>query len=224
MFSNSESTGQPRNIKQLGFLMALLVVLTGIWLMSKYVTNGQAGHVAMKAFGVEFSSSLEQEDLHGMLKERSNDVETRALVKSVFGLYELDNNLLAAIKKQKYTTEFSRQLRQMRDHMIGPFNPPEVSIQLIFSDDMTDARAKVCSDSIFLNQSVNISTPDRKHMYSIENANELLIYDCPAANRKPETMVVASEFGSRLLKTDKPPPSINAIAKPLSVRFVTNKY
>ncbi len=201
--------------------LSLVGILTLLVINSQDNHTLTGGSISLVMPGVEIKRTSDGIDFEKLLSEESSFHKNKESAKRVFGLYEIDSDLISAIEKLAYDSPFSIELRKMHERMRGPFFAPDVTVELAFSDQIGVSRAQVCADSMFLNKSLTIATEDGGSMDMIENANELLLHECPAHQREFEKIIVAEKFGARLLGTENPPPSVQVIAKAIpSIRFI----
>lgn len=207
-------------LKLATFGMSCFALLIALVINNK-LRDGSGGLVVLSVPGFEIKLISEEIDIEKILSRESNQLSNKAIAKRVLGLYEIDHHLLREIENIEYGNWFAAELRNMQTRMRGPFYAPHVKVELAFSDQINIARAQVCADSMFLNQSLTIATQDGGSLDMIENANELLLHECPVDQREFEKIIVAEQFGARLLGTDKPPASVQVIAKAIpSIRFI----
>ena len=192
--------------------MSCATFILGIVAASYAVTSGPGGVARLSLGNFNFEIKINEVDLNGLLKRKSYDQER---VKTAYGLYEIDSELINAIAKLDYDTRFSQELRGLRDRFIGPFNAPDVNVEIKFNESLEESNAQVCPDSIFYEKRVNIALSDLSNMYPVDKAGLPIIHGCPTPQGKPQPIVVSSALGKKLLKQDELPDSLLAVAKVL---------
>ncbi len=198
-----------------------ITALVMLMIVSQFERTRNGGVIIFKIPGLEIHREAAEIDIEKLLSAPETKDANKEIAKRVLTLYELDSKLLSAIEGLGYSDNFSIGLRDMQERMRGPFFAPDVKVELAFSDEVGFSRARVCADSIFRNQSMTIATEDGGNMDMIESANELLLHECPAHQRDVEKIIVAEKFGIRLLGTENPPSSVQAIAKAIpTIRFI----
>lgn len=196
-------------------------ILVFLIITNQFNQSGNSGSMSLIMPGVKLQHVSDDINVEQILSDKQRFHANKAIAKRIFGLYELDHELLSAMDKLDYQSDFSIELRKLQERMRGPFFAPDVKVELAFSDQIGISRARVCADSMFLNQSLTIATEDGDSMDMIESANELLLHECPAHQREVEKIIVAEQFGVRLLGTEKPPASVQVIAKAIpTIRFI----
>ena len=192
--------------------ISCITFMLGIAATSYAVTSGPGGIARLSLGSFNFEIKINEIDLDSLLEKKSYGKER---VKAAYGLYEIDFELIDAIAKLNYDTWFSQQLRGLRDRFIGPFNAPDVNVEIKFSESLEESNAQVCPDSIFYEKRVNIALSDLSNMYPVDKAGLPIIHGCPTPQGKPQRIVVSSALGKKLLKQDELPDSLPAIAKVL---------
>jgi hypothetical protein len=198
--------------------IALISSLTfglGIAAASYAVTSGLGGQAKLKLGEFSYEIQINEADLPSLLEKRSDDNSIKEEVKRIYSLYELDSDLVKYISKLKYKESFSEDLRKLRDKLIGPFNAPDINVEVKFSDALDASKAQVCPDSIFYQERVNIALADFSNMYPVDEADVAIIHGCPTPNGMPEPITISTELGKKLLNQDVLPVSISAVAKVL---------
>lgn len=187
----------------------------GIAIASYAITSGPGGQAKLKLGQFSFEIAINEADLPALLAEKSGDNAIKQEVKRIFDLYELDTDLATKISTLNYQQPFSENLRKMRDRFVGPFNAPDVSVEVKFSDTIKANHAKVCPDSVFYRERINIALSDFSNMYPVDDAGIAIIHGCPTPNGMPQPITISTELGKKLLQQEDLPPSITAVAKVL---------
>ncbi len=208
--------------------LPLLVVAAGTFLVTTIfimliASAGQQGKFELKFGSFEFIHQFDNSNIKELLSEKKNDPPTKLMAKQVFSLHELDTSLMAEIESLPYYHPLSKQLRTLRDKELGPFDAPQVPVELSFSPDIEHLSADVCPDSDFRDKSMNILVSDKTQMQMINHVdshNMLSMADCPVKDKiaanEPERIIVSQKFAESLLDTDALPLSVTAIAREVS--------
>lgn len=203
------------NPRVLVAIISLLTFSLGIVVTSYAVTSGPGGKAKLSLGKFSFEIQINETDLPKLLASKSTDSTIKELVKSTYDLYEINSDLITEISKLNYQEPFSEDLRALRDKFIGPFNAPDLKVEITFSDSLDVNKAQVCPDSLFYQQRINIALADFSNMDSIDNADVALIFGCPTPKGTPQPITISRKLGQKLLKNTTLPDSISAVAKVL---------
>ena len=187
----------------------------GITLASYAVTSSSGGVAKVSAGGFSFEIQINEIDLEKIIKNKRDDAGVKEIAKETFGLYEIDSDLVKEISTLAYDIEFSGHLRELRDRFIGPFNAPDINVEVSFKNTISSKEAEVCPDSIFYRNRINIALSDFSNMDSIDQANIAIVHGCPTPHGKPVPIVISSDLGKKLLGTEQLPNTLTAVAKVL---------
>jgi len=196
-------------------LVSSLTFILGVSVASYAVTSGPGGLAKVKIGELSFEIQINDADIPSLLQKNKENNSIKEEAKRVFGLYEFDSKLIKDISMLSYQDPISEDLRRLRDKFIGPFNAPDISVEVKFSDSLDIDKAKVCPDSVFYQQRVNVALSDFSNMYPVDEADVAIIYGCPTPIGMPEPITISTELGKKLLNQDVLPASIPAIAKVL---------
>lgn len=196
-------------------LIFAVAFILGIAAASYAVTSGPGGRAKIKAGDFSFEIQINDVDLQALLKNRSDSSALKEEVKKTFKLYDIDGQLITAIAQLDYRSPFSEDLRNLRDRFVGPFNAPDMDVDVRFSDTMDEDKAQVCPSSVFYQERINIALTDFSNMYPIDEANVAIVHGCPTPEGTPEPIIISTELGKKLLNQESLPESIRAVAKVL---------
>jgi hypothetical protein len=118
----------------------------------------------------------------------------------VFFFLPTQTTLIDRIDNLQYGDPISIELRRLRDRFLGPFNSPEKRVILVFDDKLDEDQAKVCPDSDFYMQNINIASEDFTIMFTVKSASEPLMLGCTHGKNDPERVLISLVKMKKLLK------------------------
>ena len=198
----------------IGLFMCLTFAL-GILVASYAVTRGPGGQAKLVLGNFSYEITINEIDLPSLISNSKDNDAIRKTAMRSFSLYDIDGNLIQAISKLSYDNAFSHELRRLRDRFVGPFNAPEVNVEVKFDGGLNESKAQVCPDSVFYKERVNIALSDFSKMMPIEDAGIALSFGCPPPQDGPEPIIISDVIGKKLLNSNQLPESISAVAKVL---------
>ncbi len=230
---NSEIKNQIRDANSAGGSKRTLLLVAGTTfllttiLMVLLTTAGKQGHFHMTFPGGVIDYKINRIHLESLLTKRQHDPGTRVMVKQLFSLYDMDDELMNAIENLPYNNRYAKLIRRLRDTELGPFDAPQVPVELSFSANLKPYSADVCPDSDFRDKGMNIVVADRTEMKMINHvtANNLIsMSDCPVkdklASNLPERVIVSQKFAESLFDTSALPSSVTATARAVSGQII----
>jgi len=136
--------------------LPFLTFLAGI-LSTLLFSGGVAGSTSiniMDAFS--FKKENKEVDVVALMKARSDEIPIET-VKSAFSVHELDEELVQKIKELDFEHLIPKAIREMSRKLVGPFDTPEIDIQVAFSDNIDNDQVKVCQTSELFDKVINLS-------------------------------------------------------------------
>jgi hypothetical protein len=209
--------------KILILIISLVTFLVGVGITSYVLSSGPGGEASIKLAGNEFKIKITEVNFEKLFRDEKYKDEAKMFAKKVFDLNDLDGGLITKLASVSYDCPFSKQLRDMRDRFQGPFNAPDKKVILTFSDNIDTNRAEVCPDSDFYKNRINIALHDLSHMYPVDNADIARPFGCPSPANEPEKIVISKKLGTQLLRTEKLPKHLEAVAKVLPSYVISTK-
>ncbi|MDH5388577.1 MAG: hypothetical protein OEY06_09015 [Gammaproteobacteria bacterium] len=194
----------------------------GVGVASYAVTSGPGGHAKLKIGEFEFEIQINEANIPALLESRASDESIKEEAKRIYGLYEVDSDLITKISSLNYKDTFSEGLRKIRNKFIGPFNAPDIQVKIKFSDSLKINHAQVCPDSDFYKNRINVALSDFSNMYPVDDAGVAIIHGCPTPSGMPELVIISTELGKKLLNKSSLPTSIDAVAKVLPSYVIVN--
>lgn len=208
-------------------IISCITFIFGVAITTYTVTHGPGGTAKIHVGDAYFEIKVNDVNFKELFDNPKYIETAKAMAMRSFNLYEIGPKLIEAIRNTDYNDAFSRSLREMGEHMVGPFNAPDKKVVVIFSNNIDRDKAEVCPDSDFYKKGLNIALSDLSSMTYIHDAGLTMIHGCPPKEGEMERVVISEEQGRTLLniKEDNLPSRIDAIVKPiLSHRVVENRH
>ncbi|MEJ2552798.1 MAG: hypothetical protein P8079_02000 [Gammaproteobacteria bacterium] len=197
-------------------IITLAAFAIGVMTTTYALTSGPGGTAKLEIGGYRFEMAINDIDYAKLFQEKANDPAVKILAEKSFGLYELDHKLITRIADSDYDSDFSKELREVRDRMQGAFNAPDKEVKVQFDERIPLDKAEVCPGSDFYNNRINIASSDFSSMISIDDAGIAAIHGCPVGAGQKERIVVNVNVAKTLLgQADSSVTEMAAIARAL---------